>query len=336
VRLGVNAAWGLRSLITLVTDRGASIDRERPAHFDVHPRHDTHTHCSCFLHPHQRPVQQNVYTKPANYFKRRTRLQPRKISFGHASAIGSVEGGERIVSTAGVLGGRESSMISAVGTGSGMGISGRSGVVLRVIFNRGRLRVFDAGFSGFSGFSGLSWFEERCFFGDKIGSVLTGSIKSDIDPILLCVYLLAERTGSRSNDEGLDSLLGVSIPGAPEILRRLNLKASPLAWLTSSSSWTLNFRFAPVRRGFVAVSSASSGDSKRDTRRMLSFGPLSRRFLRVSRFTDNAGSPSSPASSRCSSTAGLGSKPMGSSSSNRATGGGPMSGDWLSGSSKTC
>jgi hypothetical protein len=66
---------------------------------------------------------------------------------------GSVDGGENISSTAGVLGGRESSKISAAGTGSGMGSVGRSGVALRVMFSRGRLRALGASFSGFSGLS---------------------------------------------------------------------------------------------------------------------------------------------------------------------------------------
>lgn len=87
---------------------------------------------------------------------------------------GSVEGGEKTASTAGVLGGRESRTISAVGIGSGMGGGASSGAALRVMFSRGRLRGLGAGFSGFSG---LDWSEERCFLGDKTGSVLTGSIR---------------------------------------------------------------------------------------------------------------------------------------------------------------
>lgn len=86
---------------------------------------------------------------------------------------GSVEGGEKTASTAGVLGGRESRIMSAVGIGSGKGSGASSGAALRVMFSRGRLRGLGAGFSGFSAFA---WSEERCFFGDKTGSVLTGSI----------------------------------------------------------------------------------------------------------------------------------------------------------------
>ena len=87
---------------------------------------------------------------------------------------GSVDGGEKIVSTAGVLGGNASRLISVVRTGSGIGSSGISGgVMVRLIFRRGRLRDFALGTEVLSGFSWTDW---RCFFGDTImGSVLTGS-----------------------------------------------------------------------------------------------------------------------------------------------------------------
>jgi hypothetical protein len=85
---------------------------------------------------------------------------------------GSVVGGENMVSTAGVLGGNASRFISAVRTGADMESSGTSGgVMVRLMLRRGRpLRDLDGGFSGFS------CADERCFFGDIIGSVLTGSV----------------------------------------------------------------------------------------------------------------------------------------------------------------
>ncbi len=120
------------------------------------------------------------------------------------------------------------------------------------------------------------------------------------------------------------------------MLRRLNLNDSPLVSSFSSSPWTLNFRLAPVRTDLVVSSSFSSGDSNTDTRRMFSLGPLSRRFLRVSRLTGSAGSSSSQLSPMASVEVGSGLKEIGCSLSYRDTGGGPMSGDWLSGSSSTC
>ena len=89
---------------------------------------------------------------------------------------GSVEGGEKIASAAGVLGGSESRLISATTTGSGagsMGISG--GVMVLEIGRRWRVRAVALGsffFSGFSGFS-FSLADGFCFFGDKTGSALT-------------------------------------------------------------------------------------------------------------------------------------------------------------------
>lgn len=85
---------------------------------------------------------------------------------------GSVEGGEKMSSAAGVFGGRESRMISAVGTGSGIPSGGTTGCKLRVMVSR--LRAFFT--NGF--LSGLSVVEERCFLGDMIGSVFTGSRSS--------------------------------------------------------------------------------------------------------------------------------------------------------------
>jgi hypothetical protein len=84
-----------------------------------------------------------------------------------------VVGGEKIASTAGVFGGSASRLISAVTTGAGMGRSGTSGgVMVRLMLRRGR-PARDLGFSGLSGFSCA---DERCFLGDIIGSVLTGSV----------------------------------------------------------------------------------------------------------------------------------------------------------------
>lgn len=87
---------------------------------------------------------------------------------------GSVVGGEKIASTAGVLGGSASRLISAVGASSGIGKIGSSGgVMVRLMLSRGLPRGFAAGTSGFPGFS---WAEDRCFLGETIGSVLTGSV----------------------------------------------------------------------------------------------------------------------------------------------------------------
>jgi hypothetical protein len=85
---------------------------------------------------------------------------------------GSVDGGEKMSTTAGVFGGSASRLISAVGTGSGKYIGSSGGVMMRLMFRRARPRDFEAGAVCFSGFS---WAEERCFFGDNTGSVLTGS-----------------------------------------------------------------------------------------------------------------------------------------------------------------
>lgn len=91
---------------------------------------------------------------------------------------GSVEGGEKMASAAGVFGGRESRLISATWTGSGAGSIGTSGgVMVLAIGRRWRPRrvVLDSFFfSGFSCFS-FSLIDDRCFFGDRTGSVLTGS-----------------------------------------------------------------------------------------------------------------------------------------------------------------
>jgi hypothetical protein len=97
---------------------------------------------------------------------------------------GSVVGGEKMASTAGVLGGSASRLISETGTDSGIGNSGISGgVMVRLIFRRGRpVRAFDVGTAGFSGFSGFSCTKWRCFFGDTIGSVLTGSMDVSVVP----------------------------------------------------------------------------------------------------------------------------------------------------------
>jgi hypothetical protein len=84
---------------------------------------------------------------------------------------GSVDGGEKMSSAAGVLGGRDSRLISATDIGGGISITGSSGCTWRI-----RLRpVFGNPF--FSDFSDFSAEEERCFFGDRTGSVLTGSSK---------------------------------------------------------------------------------------------------------------------------------------------------------------
>lgn len=100
-----------------------------------------------------------------------------------------------------------------------------------------------------------------------------------------------------SGEDGLDPSLDASVSEA-EAFRRLNLNGSALDWFVSSSSCTLNLRLEPVFVVFDSFSSGfSSGDSNTDTRRMFSFGPLSRRFLRVSRLTESTGSPSSAFSS---------------------------------------
>jgi hypothetical protein len=84
---------------------------------------------------------------------------------------GSVEGGEKMSSTAGVLGGSASRWISAVEIGSDSWREGSSGGMLRVIVRRPRpVLGFDDGF-----LSGLSATDGRCFFGDTTRSVLTGS-----------------------------------------------------------------------------------------------------------------------------------------------------------------
>lgn len=92
---------------------------------------------------------------------------------------GSVDGGEKIASTAGVFGGSASRLISAVETKSGTGRIGSSGgVMVRLIFRRDLPRGFAKGIGGFPAFS-LT--EERCFLGETIGSVLTGSVVVSMD-----------------------------------------------------------------------------------------------------------------------------------------------------------
>jgi hypothetical protein len=81
---------------------------------------------------------------------------------------GSVDKGENMSSGAGVLGGSESRIMSVVGTGSGRSIGG--GGMFRVMVNLPRLG-FGSGF-----LSGLSATLGRCFLGERIGSVLTGSM----------------------------------------------------------------------------------------------------------------------------------------------------------------
>jgi hypothetical protein len=217
-------------------------------------------------------------------------------------------------------------LISAVRTDADMGRSGTSGgVMVRLMLRRGRpARGF-----GFSGFSGFSCTDERCFLGDIIGSVLTGSaVVSYVSKSTFDKDLLLARTG-RSGEDGLETSLESSVSEAGAF-RRLNLNGSEFDCILSSSSCTLNFRFDPVLVVFGGSSSAfSGGDSNIDTRRMFSFGPLSLRFLRVSRLADSAGSPSWMPSS-CSSSACSALNVIGPSLSNLDTGGGPMSGDWLS------
>lgn len=89
---------------------------------------------------------------------------------------GSVEGGEMMVSTAGVFGGRGSSTISSTGVGTGNCIGCSSGWTVRVMVRRARadLDVVVVLFSE-SFFSSLPEADERCFFGETTGSVLTGS-----------------------------------------------------------------------------------------------------------------------------------------------------------------
>lgn len=193
-----------------------------------------------------------------------------------------VVGGEEIDSMAGVFGGNESRMISAVGIGSETGRIGNSvWTPLRVMFSRERPR-------GLTGFAGFSSIVERCFFGDTAtsGSVLTGSATISQVHNIEISHSLALRMG-RSGDAGLDAPSDASVSEAPGVARRLNVNASPLDWSLSSSSCTLNFRFV-ARTGFVTRSSVSSSDPKTDTRRRFSVGPLSLRFLRVSRLTDSA------------------------------------------------
>lgn len=88
---------------------------------------------------------------------------------------GSVDDGERRVSGAGVLGGNDSRLMSTVETGSGAGSVGTSGgVIVRLMARRPRdLAVGGFLFCGFS----FSSADERCFLGDRTGSVLTGSAK---------------------------------------------------------------------------------------------------------------------------------------------------------------
>lgn len=170
--------------------------------------------------------------------------------------------------------------------------------MVRLMLRRGRPRAFNTGTACFSGFSKAFG---RCFLGETTGSVLTGStlVSSDLTILSECNLLAA--SAGRSREDGLPSSFDASVSEA-EVALRLNLNASGFDAVLSSSSCTLNFRFAPAFVVFATFSSTfSGGDSNTDTRRMFSFGPLSLRFLRVSRLTDSAGSPSSAGSTRISS-----------------------------------
>ena len=155
--------------------------------------------------------------------------------------------------------------------------------------------------------------------------------------------VLLPRTGL----SGTSSLAGIRTGGGMSLsdpdcgFTRLNLNSSGevlSAFDFSSSSLTLSFLFAPALSDFPEPSSASSfgGDWNTDTRLILNFGLLSRRFFLVSRFIDSAGSALSTSSSGCSSVgiAGCGSNLTGSTSSKWAIGGGPRSGDCESGASR--
>ena len=94
---------------------------------------------------------------------------------------GSVDGGEKMASAAGVFGGSDSRLISAMGIGSGAASIGTSGgVMVRVIGRRWRPRGFALGSFFFCGFS-CSLTDDRCFLGDSTGSVFTGSEHVNVD-----------------------------------------------------------------------------------------------------------------------------------------------------------
>lgn len=82
---------------------------------------------------------------------------------------GSVDGGVKLSSAAGVLGFRESRWMSVVWIG-GLGISRVSRTGRRESAKRDPLDL-EEGFLG----SSLLRVEGRCFLGDRTGSVLTGS-----------------------------------------------------------------------------------------------------------------------------------------------------------------
>ena len=197
----------------------------------------------------------------------------------------------------------------------------------------------------------LSNIDGFAFFGESMGSVFTDSVT--------CQYQLYEETGKRDvlSPRTLRSVafkirgsLLASFTVSPEVgevVLRLNLKSSPCGSTPvscdSSSSLALSFRFAPVRmdalwsfNGAGPSSPPSGGDWKTDILLILILALLSLRFFRVSRLMDKAGfGPSWSCSTASSVWLGWDWNFIGPSSSKCATGGGPKSGDWLSGSSKT-
>jgi len=133
---------------------------------------------------------------------------------------GSVDGGEKMSSGAGVLGGRESRTISAVGMSSSMSVGGGGGGIFRVMVSFARL-VFGKGF-----FSDLSVTTERCFFGERTGSVLTGSRHcQQAVHRSIARNLLLPRTGL-SGDCGRGGSLGFVLSDGADVFLRLNRKGS--------------------------------------------------------------------------------------------------------------